>query len=561
MALPGLKCSNSANASLGSTSERARELVHVGDAAHERDQHHVAEQLERRGVRGVVAELDHLAGHRLEQRPHPRAHFGRAGEQHQAGRVARVLRAHEDRRVDEGEAALGPAPHALAGRRRRGRGVVDDDRASVEHAGQRFEHGVDRRVVAEREVELLGALAPRRPGSSNALAPSASSARAFSAVRFQTCTVSPRSSSLRTNPLPSSPVPKYAINLVLLQGQLRRCTVSSHTGPPGAGTRHAPRRTPAGSAPASTTARTRERPQRRTRRSDSPRRRRGTRPAAAVAEHHRAGVGGRDRGVPLVVRRDGRARRHPSERRARVAQRVVRRHEVVGRVERAERDQHERRERERGRRPAPRPAQRRDPAGEGQQRPGDPQRGVVHAHPPDQARVGQQHDREAGQRQPEQPRAQRHKRQRHERFEQVGQPAHGRDRRDEGQRVGQRRQQQRRAARGRTGSRRSARAARARPAAARPGRRSPPETRPSAAEPRRPAPAPGRRRAGRVSATAVADQRQLQADVLAQPGQQQGAGRAHHQARRWSASHQPSASAGSSPRSRNSPKPTATSGG
>jgi len=50
---------------------------------------------------------------------------------------------------------------------------------------------------------------------SNTFAPSASSARAFSIVRFQTCTVSPRSNILRTKPEPSRPVPKYAITDIL----------------------------------------------------------------------------------------------------------------------------------------------------------------------------------------------------------------------------------------------------------------------------------------------------------------------------------------------------------
>ena len=52
--------------------------------------------------------------------------------------------------------------------------------------------------------------------SSNATAPSACSAWAFSGVRFQTCTVSPRSSILRTKLAPSSPVPSHAIKRFLL---------------------------------------------------------------------------------------------------------------------------------------------------------------------------------------------------------------------------------------------------------------------------------------------------------------------------------------------------------
>src|SRR6202790_5591146 len=47
--------------------------------------------------------------------------------------------------------------------------------------------------------------------SANALAPSASSARAFSGERFHTWTVSPRSSMLRTKFPPSKPVPSQAI--------------------------------------------------------------------------------------------------------------------------------------------------------------------------------------------------------------------------------------------------------------------------------------------------------------------------------------------------------------
>src|SRR6202035_1780861 len=67
-------------------------------------------------------------------------------------------------------------------------------------------------------------LAPRTAsaGESNALAPSASSAFAFSAVRFQTCTVSPRSSILRTKLPPSRPVPSQAIKAFSYRFSVRR---------------------------------------------------------------------------------------------------------------------------------------------------------------------------------------------------------------------------------------------------------------------------------------------------------------------------------------------------
>src|ERR1700681_2000006 len=180
-------------------------------------------------------------------------------------------------------------------------------------------------------------------GWSKALAPSASSAWAFSGVRCQTCTVSPRSSSLRTKLAPSSPVPSHAINVILLCGSALYALICHHeavaAGCAVFAAAHAflyPRQDVL-----------RERLVRIVVGHDEPF---GGR--RIVAQHHCFRPACGHRGVPLVVRRDGRAERHAGERGARVAERVVRRAQVVQRVQRAERDEDDRRQHERDRRPA-----------------------------------------------------------------------------------------------------------------------------------------------------------------------------------------------------------------
>ncbi|HZO92149.1 MAG TPA: hypothetical protein VFB22_00135 [Candidatus Baltobacteraceae bacterium] len=162
-----------------------------------------------------------------------------------------------------------------------------------------------------------------------------------------------------------------------------------------------------------------------------------------VAEHRHARAEGRRRGVPFVVRRQGRTVRHAVERAARRRQIVVRRAQIVRRVQRAEEDEHDRGEDERGGRPAARAAQSAERVGEGDQQPGDPQRGVVHPHAPDESAVRQQDDRESRKREPRETRPQRHESERDEGFEQIRQAADRRDRRDERQRVQHRRGEQR----------------------------------------------------------------------------------------------------------------------
>ena len=110
-----------------------------------------------RMARDAVAEVDALAGHRLEERATERADGGRARQQHDARPLECLFRTHEHGGVDERTSARRPALHALAGGRRRSCRVVGDGGAGADDARQRFQHGIDRRIVAQGQVKLIGA--------------------------------------------------------------------------------------------------------------------------------------------------------------------------------------------------------------------------------------------------------------------------------------------------------------------------------------------------------------------------------------------------------------------
>ena len=162
------------------------------------------------GALRPLAGVDEPAGHGLERRPQGFVERGIAGEDHGAGALQRVLRAHEDGRVDVGDAALLPALDAGGDAACGGGAVVDDDRAAGKPKSARSSTSS---TAASSERVRCTRAAPRTAsaGSSKTVAPSGSRALALAAVRFQTFTVSPRLSSARTKFEPSSPMPRKAI--------------------------------------------------------------------------------------------------------------------------------------------------------------------------------------------------------------------------------------------------------------------------------------------------------------------------------------------------------------
>jgi hypothetical protein len=142
---------------------------------------------------GLRAQVDQRAGHQLErglQRLVPR---GVARDQHPASPLGAIGRRHEHRRMHVAHAARAPARHALGGGAHRGGGVVDHPGAGRQRAGQRLEHGVDRGVVGQREVDALGAAHRSGHGGAggDARRSLAASACALAALRFHARTVRP----------------------------------------------------------------------------------------------------------------------------------------------------------------------------------------------------------------------------------------------------------------------------------------------------------------------------------------------------------------------------------
>ena len=125
--------------------DRLAQAERVADRGREAHEERVADQLER--CRGVdpLAQIDELAGHRREQRRDARTL--RTGDQHEPGRLARVLRAHEHRRVHVRDVGARRAAARAFGR---GRRVIDNERARREPGGG--EHGIDRRVIRDDDV-------------------------------------------------------------------------------------------------------------------------------------------------------------------------------------------------------------------------------------------------------------------------------------------------------------------------------------------------------------------------------------------------------------------------
>jgi hypothetical protein len=94
----------------------------------------------------------------------PRVARGRPRSASSRGALGAIGRRHEHRRMHVAHAARVPARHALGGGANRGGGVVHHPGAGRQHAGQRLEHGVDRGVVGQREVNALGSLQRLRLG-------------------------------------------------------------------------------------------------------------------------------------------------------------------------------------------------------------------------------------------------------------------------------------------------------------------------------------------------------------------------------------------------------------
>ena len=81
--------------------------------------------------------------------------------------------------------------------------MIDDNRPWLQRRRNLVDQSIDRRIVLHHDVDAIGVRGSRGAGVAATLAPSASSACALAAVRFQTVTCVPPLRKRRTMPDPA----------------------------------------------------------------------------------------------------------------------------------------------------------------------------------------------------------------------------------------------------------------------------------------------------------------------------------------------------------------------
>ena len=206
--------------------------MHVVQPGADREQHAVAEELERRRQIRPLSEVPQFARHRLQFGLDGVDVAGRARDEHQPAAVGRHRGRHEHRRVDEADALRGHAREALRrllGQRRR---VIDHDGAGFQCRHDLVEDAIDDGVVGQHEVDVIhpGDTLGGRRGDDRAFrleraALAACGSRPSPARRLRKCLAIPE---------PSSPVPSKAtrvcVVIVFNYAAVRRLLFQSQEG-------------------------------------------------------------------------------------------------------------------------------------------------------------------------------------------------------------------------------------------------------------------------------------------------------------------------------------------